>query len=75
MLVVTLLGSFWPTFVELHHRWSDFDGSYSYGYLVPLMAAYMCVVAPACSPPWQPVLVSRRTLTRLGQLGCRRRSR
>ncbi len=41
MLVVTLLGSFWPTFVELHHRWSDFDGSYSYGYVVPLMAAYM----------------------------------
>ena len=42
MLVVTLLGSFWPTFVELHRRWSDFDGSYSYGYLVPLIAAYMC---------------------------------
>ena len=42
MLVVTLLGSFWPTFVELHKRWSDFDGSYSYGYLVPLIAAYMC---------------------------------
>ena len=41
LLVITLLGSFWPTFVELHHRWSDLDGSYSYGYVVPLMAAYM----------------------------------
>jgi exosortase len=40
LLGASLLWAYWPTLVDLHHRWSD-DPRYSHGYLVPLFSLFL----------------------------------